>query len=251
MPEILAVALAAMHQDMARLERIASNVANAGVPAYQADVVSAYSSSASFAQALGAFTVHDVGATVTTVNQRPGAIRSTGHALDLCLTTPGFFEVQTDQGPAYTRRGDFKLDAQGRLVTQAGHPVLGNGGPIVLTHAKPVIDAQGHVYESVDAVADKRALDQLKLVRFDHPQLLTRMGHGLFAAPTASGDRALQIEDQPPQVRQGHLETSNVQSMQEMIQLIQTMRHFESMQRVALGYDEMMGTALRKLGELS
>ncbi|NOJ99668.1 flagellar hook-basal body protein, partial [Corallococcus coralloides] len=53
------------------------------------------------------------------------------------------------------------------------------------------------------------------------------------------------------QVRQGYLENSNVSSMQEMVHLVQTMRHFESMQKVALGYDEMTGQAIRKLGELS
>jgi flagellar basal-body rod protein FlgF len=51
------------------------------------------------------------------------------------------------------------------------------------------------------------------------------------------------------QVRQGFLENANVNSMQEMVQLIQTMRHFESMQKVALGYDDMVGAAIRRLGD--
>lgn len=255
MSEILAISLAAMHQDMTRLEKIASNMANATVPAYQGETVAAYPSSVTFDQAMGVFKASGLGATTTAVNQRPGAIRSTGQALDLALTAPGYFEVQTDQGLAYTRQGDFKLDAQGRLVTQAGHLVMGKGGAIVLTRPDPVIDAEGNIYESAHAAADKRALAQLKLVRFGNPHLLARMGNGLFTMPASEGAavpaETLQIAEGAPQVRQGHLEASNVQSMQEMIQLIQTMRHFESMQRVAVGYDEMMGTAVRKLGDLS
>jgi flagellar basal-body rod protein FlgF len=254
MSEVLAIALAAMHQDMTRLERIASNMANAAVPAYQADVVSAYPASATFDQTMGAFKLDGAGTTATAASQRPGAVRTTGLPLDLALATPGYFEVQTEQGVAYTRQGDFKLDAQGRLVTQAGHLVMGKAGPIVLTRPDPVIDAEGQIFESASAAADRAPLAQLKLVRFTHPHLLARLGGGLFGAPVAQGAgsvEGLQVADATPKVQQGHLEASNVQSMQEMIQLIQTMRHFESMQRVAVGYDELMGTAVRKLGDLS
>ncbi|MNW05611.1 flagellar basal body rod protein FlgF [compost metagenome] len=73
------------------------------------------------------------------------------------------------------------------------------------------------------------------------------MGSGLLV----SDQVPTQLVDADVQVRQGFLENSNVNSMQEMAQLIQSMRHFESMQRVALGYDEMIGGAVRRLGELS
>lgn len=254
MSQVLAVSLAAMHQDMTRLERIAANMANAAVPAYQADVVAAYPVTATFDQAMGAFKIEAMGSSSTSVNQRAGAIRTTGQSLDLALNAPGYFEVQTDNGLAYTRQGDFKIDAQGRLVTQAGHAVMGKNGPIVLTRPDPVIDAEGNLFESSAAAADKRALAQLKVVRFGNPQLLTRLGNGLFSIPSSESkaiNESLPSEAALPKVLQGHLEASNVQSMQEMIQLIQTMRHFESMQRVAVGYDEMVGTAVRKLGDLS
>ncbi len=59
------------------------------------------------------------------------------------------------------------------------------------------------------------------------------------------------MKDADIQVRQGYLENSNVNAMQEMVQMIQTMRHFESMQKVAISYDDMTGQAVRKLGDLS
>ncbi|MNY66168.1 flagellar basal body rod protein FlgF [compost metagenome] len=85
------------------------------------------------------------------------------------------------------------------------------------------------------------------MVRFDTPAELQRMGDGLLVTE----QQASQVPDAELHVQQGFLENSNVSSMQEMAQLIQSMRHFESMQRVALGYDEMVGNAVRKLGELS
>jgi len=59
------------------------------------------------------------------------------------------------------------------------------------------------------------------------------------------------VDDTNVQIRQGALENGNVSSMQEMMQLIRTMRHFESMQKMTQGYDDMLGTAIRKLGDLS
>lgn len=252
MSQILAITLSAMHQDMTRLDKIASNMANAAVPAYQGEVVAQQPAQLSFDQTMGMVRVQGAGATTVVLNQRPGSLRATGQALDLALTTPGYFEVQTAQGTAYTRQGDFKLDALGRLVTQAGDLVMGRTGALQLTRRDPVIDAEGKVYESADAAADKRATGQLKLVRFEEPQRLQRLGAGLYGLPAQlQGDAGVApIEDDAARLRQGHLESANVQTMQEMIQLIQTMRHFESMQRVAVGYDEMLGTAVRKLGDM-
>lgn len=73
------------------------------------------------------------------------------------------------------------------------------------------------------------------------------MGDGLMAA----GPGMKLVADDEVQVRQGFLENSNVSSTYEMTTLVHAMRHFESMQRVAQGYDDMLGTAIRKLGETS
>jgi flagellar basal-body rod protein FlgG len=59
------------------------------------------------------------------------------------------------------------------------------------------------------------------------------------------------VPDTQLRIRQGFLENSNVDSSQEMTQLVQTMRHFETMQKVVQGYDDMMGAAIRKLGDMS
>lgn len=278
MQEVLALSLQAMHLDMQRLDRISSNLANALTPGYKREVVASQAlgmGSATFASMVTPSEM-DVVATTKQVNAspvvpllvqvdaRPGTLKSTGQNLDLAIAGPGYFEVTTDTGPAYTRQGNFQLDTRGRLVTAQGWPVMGKSGEIYLNSPSPVIDSAGNVYESLNANgkplnlsrdrlsadqggANTQAVAQLRVVEFDNPKSLQRLGEGLVGG---AGDTR-SLNDADIQIHQGFLENSNVTSMQEMVQLMQTMRHFESMQKVALGYDDMTGQAIRKLGDLS
>jgi len=260
MTDVLAITLNGMQQDMARLERISMNMANAATPGYKREVVASLpSNGATFSDAMqsaGALSTNtrvDVPAIASATlliqsDTRPGTLRTTGQNLDLALASPGFFEISTEAGLAYTRQGSWQLDARGRLVTPQGNPVMGVGGEIVLSRPNPVIDATGQIFESKPGGGvESTPVAQLKVVQFDDIGSLQRLGEGLMTTE----QRPIQLRDGDVQLRQGFLENSNVNSMQEMAQLIQSMRHFESMQRVALGYDEMIGGAVRKLGELS
>lgn len=268
MQEILAITLNSMHQDMARLERVGMNLANTLTPGYKREVVAARpffhmfanlvaNSADSGVVANGGGVTTGPSALIIQTDTRPGTLKSTGQSLDVALAGSGYFEIATDQGPAYTRQGNFRVDARGRLVTAQGYPVMGKGGEIFLSTGSPVIDEKGNVFDGqssasgaalqTGAQVNTPPLAQLKVVQFENPKTLQRMGDGLVAG----GDNFGTMNEADIQIRQGFLENSNVSSMQEMVQLVQTMRHFESMQKVALGYDEMMGAAIRKLGELS
>lgn len=262
MSDVLAISLNSMQQDMARLERISLNMANATTPGYKREVATSLPMGAgSFADAMrgiesaqaglqsgAAGQLAATGSLLVQTDMRPGTFKTTGQSLDVALAMPGFFEVSTENGLAYTRQGSWQLDPRGRLVTAQGHPVMGRGGEIVLTRPNPVIDAAGQVFESKPGGgAESTPVAQLKVVQFDNMQDLRRMGDSMVSTEQAP----TQLLDADVQIKQGFLENSNVSSMREMAQLIQSMRHFESMQRVALGYDEMIGGAVRKLGELS
>lgn len=258
MQEILAVALGSMQQDMQRLDRVAQNLANVATPGYKREVVVARP----FAEMVGAAGLAQVAeaelgealppAPVQVyADLRPGTVRLTGQPLDLALGGEGFFEVATEDGPAYTRAGSFRVDARGRLVTAAGHAVMGRGGEIQLTTTRPVIDATGAITEPAAtqggaAPESAHPVGQLRVVRLEDPQAARRLGDGLWA----TGGKVFEVEEGQAQIRQGALESSNVSSTQEMVQLVQTMRHFESMQKVAQGYDEMVASAIRRLGDL-
>lgn len=263
MQPILAVTLTGMQQDMDRLDRIALNLANVSTPGYKrevaiarpfADAMSDVSSvSDEMAGAAGHADPSQVpGALQVLFDTRPGTLKLTGEPFDVALAGDGFFEVATDSGLAYTRQGNFRVDARGRLVTAQGYPVMGKNGDIYLTTQTPAIDAFGNVTEPNATTgpslnAPGTPVDQLKVVRFDDAKTLQRLGGGLIAP----GAGMTVVGEADAQVRQGALENANVSSLQEMVQMMQTMRHFESMQKVTQGYDDMIGTAIHKLGDLS
>lgn len=250
MPEILAIALHAMQQDATRLERVGMNLANALTPGYKRSVVSI---APGFSQQVETVWSAARGAPTEMAlheDRRPGALKSTGQALDVALTGPGYLEVQTPQGLLYTRRGELRLDGHGRLVTSQGDPVMGLGGEIFLSSADPRIDETGRIFDSRAGTPDAPTA-QLRLVSFEDPNALQAVGEGYLSTSDAASTAVLADISHTTAVKQGYLENANVNSMQEMVQLIQTMRHFESMQRVAVGYDDMLGSAIRKLGELS
>jgi flagellar basal-body rod protein FlgG len=239
MHPVLSLTLQAMQSDMGRMDRVAMNLANAQTPGYKREV-----GADAFAQLLDS-----QAAAVVHLDQRQGAMKPSGQSLDVALSGPGWFEVATDQGPAYTRLGSFRRDPQGRLATSDGYLVAGVAGEIRLPEGPVSIDAAGRIFEAVAgegrvAKAREEPLAQLKVVTFDQAAPGRRLGNGLVTFSATAAKPAVDTE-----VRQGYLENSNVSSMQEMVQLMQTVRHFESLQKAALGYDEMLGNAIRKLGD--
>lgn len=232
--------VASMQNDMQRMEVIANNAANALTPGFKRELVAA-------AAQLGVSEAGRAGGAAPNtlqahrlVDATPGAPKKTSNPLDVALLGEGLFEVRTDRGMAYTRLGAFRVDEQGRLVTQAGFAVQGVSGDIALSSPNPVIDLQGRIFEKGAQVA------QLKVVAFDRSTQLRRGGDGLLFAANAS---AMPAEAKLPRVTQGHLESSNVDSAREMAALIGTYRHFESSNRVLQAYDEMRDKAFRSLGQ--
>ena len=252
MNEVLAISLHSMQGDMARLDQIGMNLANVLTPGYrrgvavQAALGSDFASHLSNAAAAAPTDGEAAAAVRFTADSRTGTLKSTGQNLDLALAGKGYFEVNTENGPAYTRHGSFHVDARGRLVTAQGYPVMGTSGEIILNLAHPIVGATGTISSGAGS-AGAPPLAQLKVVEFNDDAQLEHLGDGLYAA--SPGMKLL--NEQEIQVRQGFLENSNVSSSNEMTSLVQAMRHFESMQKIAQGYDEMLGTAIRKLGETS
>lgn len=250
MSEVLAIALQSMQGDMGRVEQIGMNLANALTPGYKRGVAVQNPVGASFAAHLaGTPASAQINGPSTHAiswrnDSRAGTLKATGHPLDLALAGKGYFEVATPAGPAYTRQGNFRLDGAGRLVTAQGHPVMGHAGEIMLT-TTAVVTSSGAILGP--GSSEDAPLAQLKIVDFAADEPLASLGDGLHSA--GAGMAIAATAD--VQVRQGYLENSNVASTYEMTQLIQAMRHFESMGKVAQGYDDMLGTAIRKLGETS
>ena len=266
MQAILNITLHSLQNDLRRLEIISMNLANTQTVGYQREIalnspmMSSLSSPASspvsssvsstfntaFADLLNpesAFT-----STVTSVRDRhPGALKASGQNLDLALNGEGFFEVATASGPAYTRDGHFHLDTTGRLVSAAGNPVMGSEGEIVLPSDQVSIDATGQIRARDNPT--QAPLARLRLVHFDDPSSMQVLGAGLLSAGSTSASASARVDDKASTLQQGTLENANVNPMQEMLQLMHTMRHAEAMQKLVQGYDDMLGNAIRQLGK--
>jgi flagellar basal-body rod protein FlgG len=240
MVDAISAAAAFMSNDIARMSVIGQNLANAATVGYRRELAVG---GLRFDDHLAAGNGRGQSAALAALERvqdfRPGTLQSTGNPLDLAIEGEGFFEILTDGGSRYTRQGNFRLDSQGRLVTEAGFPVLGEGVEILLKSSQVSIDGQGRVFEA------ERQVGQLRIARFTDPRSLAHLGAGLYAAGAGSSLRS----DGFARVRQGFVESSNVNSTQEMVKMIETVRHYESGQKVIQAYDDMMGRALGKLGE--
>jgi flagellar basal-body rod protein FlgG len=233
MSDTIAVLEAAMRADADAVRMIGQNVANAEVTAYRRQVPV---QSASFADLVGESTV----ATEVAIDRRGGTLKTTGEPLNLALEGNGFFVLQAADGRAtYTRRGDFHVSAAGMLTAVSGEAVLGASGPIQIGSAIPSIEPDGTLRVGADAI------DQLQVMQFADESKLQYLGNGQYADP----DNAAQGSEGYAIVRQGTLESSNVAPVTEMVQLMETMRHFEAAQRLVRGYDELMEKAISELGK--
>ncbi|HEX9022837.1 MAG TPA: flagellar basal-body rod protein FlgF, partial [Geobacteraceae bacterium] len=170
-----------------------------------------------------------------------GTLRNSGNPLDLALDGTGFFVVDTPQGKAYTRQGNFHLDGNGRMVTVDGYEVQGGGGPITIKGGQVDINEKGEV--SVDG----QQVATLSVVNFPEPYQLQKIGGTLF---TPSAAEAAEQPATGTLVRQATLEDSNVQPLLEMASLIESTRFYESCVKTIQSYDDMANKAANDLGRV-
>jgi flagellar basal-body rod protein FlgF len=161
------------------------------------------------------------------VDLSTGPLTTTGNELDVAIRGEGWIAVQTPEGgEAYTRAGDLRLDSAGMLVTGAGHPVLGNGGPIALPpFEKLEIGADGTlsirpVGQGPNVLAE---VDRIKLVNPPAAEL-TKGQDGLFRR----ADGAIEPPDATVQLVSGALEGSNVSAVEAMVNMITLSRQYEA-----------------------
>ncbi len=171
-----------------------------------------------------------------------GAIRITNKTTDLMIEGEGFFRVQRDDGSiAYTRDGSFRIDNQGRVVTSDGFPLV----PEVvvserITHDKIHIGMDGNISARVGDQTEE--LGQIILANFVNPTGLDSLGRNLYGATPASG---APINAEPNtqgfgRIGQGELEGSNVNIVEEMVNMISGQRAYEINSKVIQTGDQML-----------
>ena len=174
--------------------------------------------------------------------QSQGDFSSTGNPLDLTIKGAGFFQVNLPTGEtAYTRGGTFHLDAQGNVVTAEGDPVE----PSITIPADATsitVGADGTVSVTQPGQQAAQQVGNLQLALFSNPGGLNSVGKNLFLQTTASGDPIIGTpggSEGLGAIEQGMLEESNVNVVEEFIQMIMAQRSYEANSRVVRAADEM------------
>lgn len=177
------------------------------------------------------------------VVQMQGDLSATGNPLDLAIQGNGFFQVTLPTGEiAYTRSGEFHQDAQGNIVTADGNPLtpaitIPNGVTSV------TVGSDGTVSITQAGQQAAQQVGSLQLALFPNPGGLNSVGGNLFLATTASGDPITGNpggSDGLGSIQQGFLEQSNVDVVQEFIEMIVAQRSYEASSRVVQSADEML-----------
>lgn len=162
-----------------------------------------------------------------------GKIIPTGNIFDVAIHGEGFFSVNTENGLKYTRNGQFSLDNGGRLVDNTGNPVQGDAGDIVIDGNEVFINDRGEIF------VDGELVDSLQVVNITDKQKLTKQGDSLYQA----GEDAEIAPAEEYVIKQGSYEGSNVNTVTEMVKMIDLQRTYESNSKVLTTLDE----TLRKL----
>lgn len=222
----------------------ANNLANLETAGFRANIEQA---SATQVSGYGYDARHLVRERSDVVSERSGSQRETGRALDVAIQGEGLFAVAqggTNGTEAYTRGGNFTIDADGSLRL-GRHAVLGEGGPIVLPpHDRMEVLADGTVTVLAPGQAEMQPVDRLKLVKPDFRQL-TKNEAGLLV----TRDGSAPASDPGVQVASGKLESSNVSAVEEMVTTMNLARDFELQMRLYKAADGMAETGNRLVRE--
>jgi len=228
-----------MLNDAERLRVISNNLANVGTVGFKRQLAVSPSFDQQLVQSGGIPASGHTAALLTAYTDRSaGTLTHTGNPLDLAIEGDAYFVIDTGLQEAYTRQGTFRLDADGQLVTSNGQKVVTTEGDVRLTSPAPMIDAQGNIRDNGAVVG------QLKIVTVNNPQTLLDSGNGLYTAT----DSTVAAPAETARIRQGYTEAANVVTMNEMIKMIETVRHFEASQKMLQGYDSMLDKAITDLG---
>ncbi len=243
-----------MNAQQHRLDAISNNLANVDTAGYKRDVTVSKSFSellirrcdadgvytTTFGSADAAPVVGKLGLGVEAnenyTDFQQGSFRLTDANTDLALSGEGFFAVMTPYGERYTRNGNFFVGKEGILETKDGYPVLGENGLIHVSDDQFKVNENGMIYN----LADNSVIDRFRTVRFDNERYLQKMGSSLYASNDISGEAYIAEGDERPTFLQGYMETSNVNVVNEMVQMIEVNRAYEANQKTIQSQDTML-----------
>jgi flagellar basal-body rod protein FlgG len=226
-------AASGMVAQMAGQDVVANNLANVNTSGFKRDV--------SGFRALFTGMIEGANTARVTAEQgcdrSQGALQETGTPTHLALDGDGYFTVQTPNGVTCTRNGSFTLDSDGYLVTANGDKVLGQSGPIRLGKGDWKVSERGEITQN------GAVLDTFQIVRFDPSVPVAKSGDNLWRMDVSASTSAANVR-----VRQGYLEGSNVNPIEEMVSMITGLRTYEASQKSIQAQDETLDKLVNEVG---
>lgn len=257
----LHVARTGLEAQDARMRVISNNLANIGTTgfkrdranfatlAYQDARVAGQRSTGETAYAVGLNLGTGVGLQGTSRIETQGTLDTTGNTFDMALDGSGYFQVELPDGQmAYTRAGNFTLSAEGQLVTAQGYAVQ---PPIAVPQGSQsvTIAPDGTVTAMLDGEAEPAEIGQVTIASFVNPAGLQASGDNFLLETAASGAAEIGVAGEAGrgQIRQGMLEASNVNVVEEMVAMIEAQRAYEINSKMISAVDEMLRNANQTL----
>ena len=221
---------------LTQLDFVANNVANVSTPGFKSEHLY-YAMKGKAAQENSRV---DLGTTATTIDFAQGTLNRTGNKFDLAIEGDGFFTIQTRNGIAYTRNGNFILNKNNEIITHAGDYVLGESGKIVISGESVVIDSDGSIQ------VDGSVAGKLRITAFSNSGDVSRAAAGQYLDSGKAGPKKADNY----KIASGYLEMSNVNAVKEMVDMIDIQRTFETYQKIILTMSDLDKISTNRIGKL-
>jgi flagellar basal body rod protein FlgG len=221
-------------------EAVANNIANAGTAGFKKDVM--FSRELSRAERKVSQKTNEWQTNLDTrihVDHSLGVFDKTDNPLDLAIEGDGFFTLEAADGSrALTRSGAFIIDSDGYLAMSGGYRLIGDGGPVQVGSGKLSVSQAG------DVQVDGLSAGRVSVKSVEDVQTLQRIGGSLFAVP--EGEEL--IDPIHATIRQGYQETSNVDVIQQMVDMMVAFRTYESNARALQTQDASLNHLFQRVG---
>ena len=238
--------LVSLSQQMATnraMEVIANNLANVSTPAFKRESIQfeqfMVPVPATEAEGSGTVNVSFVLDRGVARDLSEGRFERTDSMFDVALSAGSYFVVQTPDGERYTRNGHFKLDEEGRVVTEDGYQVQSDGGAITLQPQ----DGDLTIGPDGTLSTNLQLLGKLRIVNFPNERLLMKAGNSLYDANGQTPQAAAAAR-----VHQGMVERSNVEPVIEITRMIEILRAYQTSADLTKSGEDLLKQAIEKLG---
>lgn len=216
---------------MQMLENISEHLASTKVPGYKKEMVAFEARLGEATSGMATKGTNYTRLTKPEIDFTPGHVEHSGDPLDLAISGEGFFQIQRPDGTfGYARKGNFELNAEGKLIDTNGFSVMGTeGGEIIVPSPDVSIELDGTIWDGETRVG------QVGLFRFTDTSVLKRAGGEMFVPVDDT-----QPEVHPnPKMSQKNLETSNIDMIKSMTRMTSNLRAFEATQKALKIYSDM------------